>query len=223
MPTSTTNFSLNKPLVNDAVDEDLWGGQLNTNMDTIDDRLVPTGSVISFAGTTAPNADWLLCDGAAVSRTTFATLFALISTSFGIGDGSTTFNVPDLRGRAAIGLDNLGSSSANRITDTNADSLNSTGGGDEDDTSTITGSVTSHVLTEAELPSNLTVSVPTADANDSGTSRLARGLTAGSATTSIALTSVGSGTAHPHTDTFAISGTATNTQPWLALGAIIKT
>ncbi len=222
MGTSTTNFSLNKPAVNSATDEDLWGAQLNTNMDTIDDRLVPTGTVSMYAGTTAPNADWLLCDGAAVSRTTFATLFALVSTSFGVGDGSTTFNVPDLRGRVGIGLDNLGSSSANRITDSNADSLNSTGGGDENDTSTISGSVTSHVLTEAELPTNITLTVPTGDANDTGTSRLANGVQS-PRTTNIALTNVGSGSAHPHSDTFAISGTGTNTQPWLALGAIIKT
>lgn len=46
---------------------------------------------------------WLACDGSAVSRTTFATLFAAIGTVWGIGDGSTTFNVPDMRGRAPIG------------------------------------------------------------------------------------------------------------------------
>lgn len=226
MPTQTTNFSLNKPLVNDAVDEDLWGAQLNTNMDTIDDRLTPTGAIIMFAGTTAPNADWLLCDGAAVSRTTFAALFTLISTSFGVGDGSTTFNVPDLRGRAPIGLDNLGSSSANRITDTNADSLNNTGGGDEDDTSTISGSVSGTALTEAQLPANLTMTFPTGNVDDSENpgSKLARGdITAGAQNTPVAVTSVGSGSTHAHSDTFAISGTATNTQPWLALGAIIKT
>lgn len=225
MPNQTTNFSFNKPLVNDAVDEDLWGGQLNDNWDSIDtllDQFIPIGIMFAYAGTAAPNAKWLLCDGSAVSRTTYADLFTLVSTSYGIGDGSTTFNLPDYRGRAGIGLDNLGSSSADRVTDANADSLNNTGGGDEDDTSTISGSVTSHVLTEAEMPANLTMDVPTADVNDAGTARLARGLNNGVATTSIAFTSVGSGTAHPHSDTFAISGTATNTQPWIAEGRIIR-
>jgi len=218
MVTSTTNFSLNKPAVNSATDEDLWGAQLNTNMDTIDDRLVPTGTVSMYAGTTAPNADWLLCDGSAVSRTTYATLFALVSTSFGIGDGSTTFNVPDLRGRAAIGLDNLGSSSANRITDSNADSLNSTGGGDEDDTSTISGSVSSHTLTVAEMPAH------THDNGIAGGGSLSRLFDASSSDSSTAASrSTGGGGGHVHNDTFAISGTGTNTQPWLALGAIIKT
>lgn len=63
---------------------------------------MPTGSVTQFAGSTAP-AGWLFCDGSAVRRTTYAALFAVIGTTFGAGDGSTTFNLPDTRGRAPIG------------------------------------------------------------------------------------------------------------------------
>jgi microcystin-dependent protein len=59
----------------------------------------PPGITLPFAGASAP-AGWLLCDGAAVSRTTFATLFAAIGIQFGAGDGSTTFNVPNQAGRA---------------------------------------------------------------------------------------------------------------------------
>lgn len=55
----------------------------------------PTGSIKPFAGTTIPNG-YLLCDGSAVSRTTYAALFAVIGTTYGSGDGSTTFNVPNL-------------------------------------------------------------------------------------------------------------------------------
>lgn len=58
----------------------------------------PVGSVLPFGGGTVP-AGWLLCDGQAVSRTGRADLFAIISTAFGVGDGSTTFNLPDLRAR----------------------------------------------------------------------------------------------------------------------------
>ena len=58
---------------------------------------VPAGSVVQFARNTAPTG-WLKANGAAVSRTTYATLFAAIGTTFGVGDGSTTFNLPDLRG-----------------------------------------------------------------------------------------------------------------------------
>lgn len=61
-----------------------------------------TGQLVESAGTTVP-AGFLACDGAAVSRTTYSALFAFIGTTWGVGDGSTTFNVPDLRGRATIG------------------------------------------------------------------------------------------------------------------------
>lgn len=76
---------------------------------------VPVGSVVDFAGSTAPPG-WLLCYGQAVSRTTYAALFAALSTTYGVGDGSTTFNVPDARGRVVAGKDNMGGSAANRIT-----------------------------------------------------------------------------------------------------------
>ena len=62
----------------------------------------PLGVVLPYAGTSAP-AGWGLCDGSAVSRTTYAELFALIGTLYGTGDGSTTFNIPDLRNRFIAG------------------------------------------------------------------------------------------------------------------------
>jgi microcystin-dependent protein len=70
------------------------------------------GLIEPFAGSTVPTG-YLLCDGAAVSRTTYATLFAVIGTTFGAGDGSTTFNLPDLGGRVPLGASSthlLGSS-----------------------------------------------------------------------------------------------------------------
>jgi microcystin-dependent protein len=63
---------------------------------------VPAGTIVSFAGSTAPTG-WMLCDGAAVSRTTYATLFSAIAINFGGGDGVNTFNLPDLRGRTTFG------------------------------------------------------------------------------------------------------------------------
>lgn len=59
---------------------------------------------------------WALCFGQAVSRTDFAVAFAAMGTSWGEGDGTTTFNLPDMRGRVLAGLDNMGGSAANRIT-----------------------------------------------------------------------------------------------------------
>ncbi len=69
----------------------------------------PTGAMLPYAGASAPTqtiggvAAWLLCDGTAVSRTTYTALFAVVGTTYGTGDGSTTFNLPDLRGRVPLG------------------------------------------------------------------------------------------------------------------------
>lgn len=75
------------------------------------------GEVRDFAGP-AGNvpSQWYLCYGQAVSRTTFVSLFNVIGTTWGIGDGTTTFNLPDLRGRVTIGKDDMGGSAANRVT-----------------------------------------------------------------------------------------------------------
>ncbi len=68
---------------------------------------LPAGSMVDFAGSTAPSG-WLMTDGAAVSRTVYADLFASIGTAYGVGDGSTTFNLPDFRGRFARYNDDMG-------------------------------------------------------------------------------------------------------------------
>ena len=61
-----------------------------------------TGSIVMFAGNSAPNG-WLICDGSAVSRSSYSKLFGIIGTTYGAGDGSTTFNLPDLKGRLLVG------------------------------------------------------------------------------------------------------------------------
>lgn len=69
---------------------------------------IPIGSVMPFAevdNTSALMSDWLLCDGRAVSRTTYSELFNLIGTTYGAGDGNTTFNLPDVKGRVIVGQD----------------------------------------------------------------------------------------------------------------------
>lgn len=76
---------------------------------------LPVGVMMPYGGTSAP-ASWLLCYGQAVSRTTYSSLWNTIGTAYGAGDGSTTFNVPDMRGRSAFGKDDMGGSAANRIT-----------------------------------------------------------------------------------------------------------
>lgn len=86
--------------------------------------ILPSGVMFPFAGSSVPSG-FLLCDGQAVSRTTYANLFVAIGTTWGSGDGSTTFNVPDYRGYAMAGADNMGGTPANRLT---GYALGSTGG-----------------------------------------------------------------------------------------------
>jgi len=90
-----------------------------------------SGFIQMFAGSSAPTG-WLMCDGSAVSRTTYADLYAVIGTTYGSGDGSTTFNLPDLRGRVGVG----------KSSDTEFDTLGETGGEKK------------HTLTTNELPSH---------------------------------------------------------------------
>jgi microcystin-dependent protein len=71
-----------------------------TNIGTVTEE---AGTIKEFAGATAPSG-WLVCDGSAVSRTTFANLFSVIGTVYGVGDGSTTFNLPDFQGRSPKGV-----------------------------------------------------------------------------------------------------------------------
>lgn len=92
---------------------------------------VTTGMISPYAGATAPTS-WLLCDGSAVSRATYSALFVIISTTYGAGDGSTTFNLPDIRGRVPVG----------KSADTEFDVLGETGG------------AKTHALTSGELASH---------------------------------------------------------------------
>lgn len=77
--------------------------QINTIVNVTIPNATPVGTLTMFAGADAPTG-WLLCNGAAVSRTTYATLFGIIGITYGSGNGTDTFNLPDLRGRAPIGV-----------------------------------------------------------------------------------------------------------------------
>ena len=69
---------------------------------------LPIGTQVAYGGTVPPTG-WLICDGSAVSRTTYAELFKVIGTSYGAGDGSTTFNLPNKKGRVSAGYDSTNS------------------------------------------------------------------------------------------------------------------
>lgn len=162
----------------------------------------PSGAVQMFAGSSAPSG-WLLCYGQAVDRTTYADLFTAISTTYGVGDGSTTFNLPDLRGRVPGGLDNMGGSSANRITDVAADSLGGNMGAE------------THELTTGELAAH----AHGPDALDLIVSRAASG------TGAIGLNTGGAASVFSQAATTASTGSNTahnNVQPTLFMNFIIK-
>lgn len=114
---------------------------IQTQLDAKEPALTGEIKMVAFGEGSIPSG-WIVCDGAEISRTTYATLFTAIGTTYGVGNGSTTFNVPDLRGRVAAGVDSMGQGAANNITATEADSLGGTYGEDE------------HTLTIDEMPAH---------------------------------------------------------------------
>jgi microcystin-dependent protein len=159
----------------------------------------PSGSILIFAGTTAPTG-WLLCDGSAVTRTRYSVLFGVIGTTFGAGDTTTTFNVPDLRQKTVVGV---GTNTTNNY------ALGGTGGEEN------------HTLTVNEIPAHThEITDPGHFHGQGGTSGGAVLVGSGankadqsntaSAVTNITINNAGGGAAH------------NNMQPYLALNYIIK-
>src|SRR5690554_645462 len=124
-------------------DTDAEAAQVNANFQTLVDAFnalkaqqagagLPLGVPVPFGGTDAPSG-WLMCQGQAVSRSTYSALFAVLGTRFGAGNGTTTFNLPDLRKRVPVGFDS---------SDADFNALGKTGGKKE------------HTLTIAEMPAH---------------------------------------------------------------------
>lgn len=128
----------------------------------------PTGTVFTYAGTTAPNG-WLLCDGTLVSRTLYAALFGVISTSNGSGDGSTTFALPDYRGRFLRGVDGTASRDPDKAGRTAASSGGNTGNavGSVQGNATAKNAlaVTNNAVTSGAMSANADHSHTTSNAN----------------------------------------------------------
>ena len=128
------------------------------------------GAIKPWTKTTAPDG-YLLCDGSAVSRTTYADLFAVISTTYGSGDGSTTFNVPQLQGKMPQGYDgntyNLaGTGGANTVTVSVTNNQAATNATNQ--SVTITGDISNTSLTQAQMPSHLHCAVTGFNSDPSG-------------------------------------------------------
>jgi microcystin-dependent protein len=163
---------------------------------------IPIGAVTDFAGSSAPSG-WLLCFGQLVSTTTYALLFAQLSTTYGSGGG--TFGIPDYRGRPGYGQDNMGGSAANRITVAGGNFDGTVLGG--------TGGLQNHTLTTPEIPSHTHSNFLTdpghvhsgavrsiGDAFQGGINPVLDTPTnTGSSTTGITITNVGAGGGGAHT------------------------
>lgn len=113
MPTTTKGLPYPSDFDQPAVPADIGALAL-----AVDPLLTPTATIVATARATAPDG-WLLCDGSNVSRATYATLFSAIGTAFGAGDGSSTFGLPNLKGRVPVGRDGA---------QTEFDTLGETGG-----------------------------------------------------------------------------------------------
>lgn len=163
--------------------------------------LIPTGAVLPFAGTTAPNG-WLLCYGQSVLRTDYPDLFEAIGTAYGAVD-STHFTLPDARGRVTAGKDNMGGTAASRLT--------TAGSGVDGATLGASGGAETHTLTAAQIPAHAHPIAVGGGSNGTGANanywQGANVVGAGSSTSN----NTGGGSAHP------------NAQPTLIMNKIIKT
>jgi len=216
--------------------------QLDSKLASAGAFTVQTGMILPFSAAAASiPTGYLNCDGSAVSRSTYSVLFALISTTYGAGNGSSTFNVPNIAGRMIIGK-------------SGTYSLASTGGATTDSftpAGTVSGNTASHALTEAELPahshsfsgsSSGTVTINklgSESGGGSGSSTLRRlsGPNAGPESSSTAYASfsgtasgtignTGSGSGHTHGLSASFSGSAGTVDilnPYISVNYIIKT
>lgn len=153
----------------------------------------PAGTITPFAGSTAPSG-WLLCYGQAVSRTTYAALYSAIGVAYGSGDGSTTFNLPDLRGRVPAGVDNMGGSDAARLDWANTLGTN--------------GGAQTHTLQTSEMPAH---DHPASLGGSAGGDGSGLAWASTSTTNAIAIQNTGGGGAH------------NNMQPTILLNYVICT
>ena len=169
---------------------------------------IPTATIVPWSDSSVPSG-FLECNGAAVSRSTYSALFAIIGTTYGAGDGASTFNVPDLQDNVAVGK-------------SGTKALASTGGANTvASTGNVGGSTANATLSTAQLASH-SHSIPNANSNNPMVGQKA--LSGRNFVGTINSGTVGSGTGHSHNMSATFSGDATSVvQPYLTIIYIIKT
>jgi microcystin-dependent protein len=171
-----------------------------------------TGLIVPWSTTTAPSG-FLECDGTAVSRSTYATLFGVVGTTYGVGNGTTTFNLPDLTDKTVVAR-----STANSKT------LAQTGGANTvTPTGNIAGSTGSTTLTTNQIPSHLHT-VPILATGSQTSQSVTTGMCVNSSNSNFQTGNAGGGQSHNHTLSANFVGSANSVlQPYLVLMYIIKT
>lgn len=183
---------------------------------------VPLGAAIAYTGSTAPSSNYVLAYGQCISRTTYSAYFAIVSTTYGVCDGTTTFGVPDARGRVVAGKDDMGGTSANRLTNqsggVNGETLGGTGGSE------------SHTLTEAQLPaltketsefnSSIAITLYANDVGDLNPSNATQVVTNVAFGTPVSIPV--NGTTHDHTVTFGGGTAHNNVQPTIIFTYLVR-
>ena len=161
---------------------------------------IPTATIVPWSSSSVPSG-FLECDGSAVSRSTYSALFAIISTTYGAGDGASTFNLPNLADNVAVGK-------------SNNKALASTGGAN---TGASTGTIANATLSTAQLASH---SHPTTASNSGRLTQSQGGSTSVNFSPGSNTGTAGSGSGHTHN----FAGDATSVlQPYLTVIYIIKT
>jgi microcystin-dependent protein len=147
------------------------------------------GAIFLYAGSDEPD-DWMICDGRAIDRTSFSPLFSMVGTTYGVGDGMSTFNIPDLRGRCAVGSGQ--GSTAEGGTAGTSRSLGQKGGTE------------THTLTSAQMPAHTHGVTTYTTATDASLQLLGSGLRITAQNTAGVSASAGSGGAHPNMSPYAV-------------------
>ena len=174
---------------------------------------IPTATIVPWSSSSVPSG-FLECNGAAVSRSTYSALFAIVGTTYGAGDGASTFNLPDLQDNVAMGK-------------SGTKALASTGGANTVAASgTVGGSTANATLTTAQLASHSHQMQPTNWGGHHPNQGFGAGYTQNTAARPQTrnTTSTGSGTGHSHNMSATFTGSATSViQPYLTIIYIIKT